>query len=240
MLNFGLPGRKSRCSGLDIELETKRPRSGEACNHHRIVLGSRSSAKKIGRDDHLTVVMKGERINQTHRKVDGTEVWRHTGEFLQAQLDSLLANATEAMDGKEFRAPNTYIVSVKRVKLLFSILTLPFSVFMRLFLRLFVSAEAYEDENGVNGWVVFNQRGIKHFIQSVKSPLSLLSRMIQKIPPKAYLEPGEIRREVNTRESSKRPESQGRPAIRHIGETYRIHLSQGLWQVRVHFGGASF
>ena len=155
----------------------------------RIVLGPRTSVKKMGKDDHLTVVMKGDSIDQAHRKVDGSEVWRHTGESLQAHLDSLLANATEAVDGSEFRTPNTYIVSVKRCKLLFSVVTLPFSVFMSFFWRLFASAQMSEDENGVSARIIFDQRRIQHFIQSAQRPLSLLSRMTQKIPPKAFLKP---------------------------------------------------
>jgi hypothetical protein len=143
----------------------------------------------MGRDDHLTVVMNGDRIDQAHRKVDGSEVWHHTGESLQAHLDSLLANATESVDGSEFRAPNTYIVSIKRAKLLFSVVTLPFSVSMRLFWRLFASAEMSEDENGVNARIVFNQRRIQQFIKGAQPSLSLFFRIGQRIPPKAFLRP---------------------------------------------------
>lgn len=155
----------------------------------RIVLGPRESAKKIGKDDHLTVVMNGDRIDQAHRKVDGSEVWRHAGESLQAHLDSLLANATESVDESEFRAPNTLVVSVKRAQLLFSVGTLPFSIFMSLFWRLFVTADMSEDENGVNGRIVFNERRIQRFIQSAQPPLSLFSRIIQRIPQRAVVTP---------------------------------------------------
>ena len=156
---------------------------------NRVVLGPRSSVKKMGEDDHVTVVMNGDRIDQAHRKVDGREVWHHTGEALQAHLDSLLANATEPADGSEFDAPDTYIISVKRAKLLFSVVTLPFSVFMTFFWRLFAHVEKSEDENRVDARIIFNQSRIQHLIQSAQSPLSLLARLAQKIPPAALLKP---------------------------------------------------
>jgi len=155
----------------------------------RIVLGPRSTAKKSGEDDHLTVVMNGDRVDQAHRKVDGKEVWHHTGEALQAQLDSLLANATETVNCNEFQGPNTYIVSVKRVKLLFSIVTLPFSVFMTFFWRLIADVEMSEGENGVKGRIAFKQRRILHLIQSAQPPLSLIARILQKVPPSVFLKP---------------------------------------------------
>lgn len=145
--------------------------------------------KKIGKDDHITVVMNGDGIDQVHRKVDGSEVWHHTGESLQAELDCLLANATESLDGTEFKGPNTYIVSIRRAKLLFSVVTLPFSAFIRLFWRLFASAEISEDENGADVRIVFNQRRIRRFIMSAQLPLSLLSRIGRKMPPKVFLKP---------------------------------------------------
>jgi hypothetical protein len=131
--------------------------------------------------------MNGDRIDQAHRKVDGREVWQHTGESLQAHLDSVLANATESVDRSEFRAPNTYIISVKRVKLLFLIVTLPLSVFVRLAWGLFASAEISEAENGVSARIVFDQPGIRRFIQSAQPHLSLLCKIMQKIPPTAFL-----------------------------------------------------
>ncbi len=155
----------------------------------RIVLGPRNSDKKIGEDDHVTVVMNGDRIDQAHRKVDGREVWHLTGEALQAHLDSLLANATEPVDGSEFVAPDTYIISIRRAKLLFSVVTLPFSVFLTFFWRLFAHIEKYEDENGLDARIIFNQSRIQHLIQSAQLPLSLLSRIVQKVPPAAFLKP---------------------------------------------------
>jgi len=174
---------------FEVEIRNKGRGAFVDVSPNRIVLGPRNSVKKIGRDDHLTVVMNGDRIDQAHRKVDGNEVWHHTGESFQANLDSVFANATELVDGSEFRAPNTYIVSVKRVKLLFSIVTLPFSVFMSLFWRMIASVQTSEDENSVNARIVFNQRRIQRVVQSPRPPLSLLFRIIQKIPPKAFLKP---------------------------------------------------
>jgi hypothetical protein len=110
-----------------FEVEIRNKAKGVFLNESsgRIVLGSRSPAKKNGEDDHLAVELNGGSIDQVHRKVDGREVWHHTGESLQAELESALANATDSVDGNEFRALNTYIVSVKRIKLLSSVLALP-------------------------------------------------------------------------------------------------------------------
>jgi hypothetical protein len=155
----------------------------------RIVLGPRSSPKKKGEDDHITVVLNGDSINQVHRKVDGREVWHHTGESLQAELDSVLANATESVNVNEFRTPKIYIVSVKRIKLLFSVLTLLVSLFMGLSWRLFASAEIAEYENAVTARITFSQHRIQRFIQSARLPLSLLSKVGFKIPPNALLKP---------------------------------------------------
>jgi hypothetical protein len=174
---------------FEVEIRNKEKGIFLDASPGRIVLGPRTSAKKKGEDDHLTVVLNGDSIDQVHRKADGTEVWHHTGESLQAQLDSMLANATESLDGSEFRAPNTYIVSVRRATILFSVLTLPFSIFMSLFGGLFGSAEISEDENGVAARIVFNQRRIQRFIRSAQLPLSLLSKIVQKIPQMVFLKP---------------------------------------------------
>ncbi|MGD0638608.1 MAG: hypothetical protein ABSA72_11285 [Nitrososphaerales archaeon] len=174
---------------FEVEIRSKEKGLFVDVSPDRIVLGPRGSIKKAGDDDHVTVVMNGDRIDQAHRKVDGREVWHHTGEALEAHLDSLLANATETVDGSEFVAPNTYIVSVKRAKLLFSVVTLPFSVFITIFWRLFAHVEKSEDENRVDARVIFNQSRIQHLIQSAQAPLSLLARLAQKIPPAAFLKP---------------------------------------------------
>lgn len=174
---------------FEVEIRNKEKGVFLDVSPDRIVLGPRRSVKKMGRNDHPTVVMNGDRIDQAHRKIDGSEVWHHTGESLEAHLDSVLANATESVDVSEFREPNTFIVSVNRAKLLFLVVTLPISVFLRLFWRLFASAEMSEDENGVNARIVFNQGRIQQFIKSAQSPLSLLSRIGQRIPPKAFLKP---------------------------------------------------
>jgi hypothetical protein len=55
--------------------------------------------------------------------------------------------------------------------------------------RLFANAEISEDENGADARIVFNQRRIRRFIMSAQLPLSLLSRIGQKMPPRVFLKP---------------------------------------------------
>jgi hypothetical protein len=55
--------------------------------------------------------------------------------------------------------------------------------------RLFANAEISEDENGADARIIFNQRRIRRFIMSARLPLSLLSRIGQKMPPRVFLKP---------------------------------------------------
>ncbi len=153
-----------------------------------VVLGPRSSNLKAGADDHVTVVMNGDRIDQAHRKVDGIELWHRSGEHLQAELDSLLANATTIVDPREFNQPNTFIVSASRVRLMFSVATLPFSVFFHMFWRLVATAEVSENESGTAGRIVFEKRKIRHLVRSAQRPALWISRFLQKMPPKVFLQ----------------------------------------------------
>jgi hypothetical protein len=155
-----------------------------------VVLGSRSSVLKKGTDDHVTVVMSGDRIDQAHRKADGIELWHHTGEHLQAELDSLIANATTIVDPREFKQPNTFVVSAKRVKLMFSVATLPLSVFFHLFWRLVATVEVSEGKDGNRvGRVMFEERKFRYLVRSAKRPAGLFSRFVRRLPPKVLLQP---------------------------------------------------
>jgi hypothetical protein len=155
-----------------------------------VVLGPRSSDLKAGSDDHLTVVMNGGRIDQAHRRSDGVELWRHTGEHLQAELDSLIANATTVVDPREFSQPNAFVVSVRRVKLMFSVASLPLSVFFHLFWRLVATVEVSEGKGGRKvGRVKFEERKIRHLVRSAKRPVGLFSRFAGRLPPKVFLQP---------------------------------------------------
>lgn len=141
---------------------------------------------KTGQDDHLTVVLNGNQIDQAHRKVDGREVWHHTGEHLQAELDTLLANATTVVDPNEFKRPNTYIVSARRAKVLFSLVTLPFTVFFHFFWRLFATAEISKSKNGVlEARIVLEERKTRHLLRSSQRPALWMSRLLRRVPPKA-------------------------------------------------------
>src|SRR5208283_3668339 len=46
--------------------------------------------------------------------------------------------------------------------------------------------EMSEGENGVNGRIAFKQSRILHLVQSVQPPLSLLARILQKMPPSVF------------------------------------------------------
>jgi hypothetical protein len=154
-----------------------------------VVLGSRNSDLKNGTDDHVTVVMNGDHIDQAHRKADGVELWRHTGEHLQAELDSLIANATTIVDTREFNQPETFVVSARRVKLMFSVASLPLSVFFHLFWRLVATVEVSESKDGKRvGRVIFEERKIRHLVRSAKRPAGLLSRLVRRLPPKVFLQ----------------------------------------------------
>jgi hypothetical protein len=155
-----------------------------------IVLGPRSSDFKTGKDDHVTVVMSGDRIDQAHRKADGVELWHHTGEHLEAELDSPVANATTVVDPREFSQPNTFVVSARRMKLLFSVATLPFSVFFHLFWRLVATVEVSERKDGKRvGRVMFEERKIRHLARSARRPAGLFSRFVIRLPPEVFLQP---------------------------------------------------
>jgi hypothetical protein len=156
---------------------------------HLVVLGPRSSDLKTGTDDHVTVVMSGDRIDQAHRKADGIELWHHTGEHLQAELDSLIANASTVVDPREFNQPDTFVVSAKRVKLMFTVASLPLSVFFHLFWRLVATVEVSESEDGKRiGRVLFEERKIRHLVRSAKRPARLFSRFVRRLPPKVFLQ----------------------------------------------------
>jgi hypothetical protein len=154
-----------------------------------IVLGPRSSDFKTGKDDHVTVVMSGDRIDQAHRKADGVELWRHTGEHLQAELDSLIANATTVVDPREFNQPNTFVVSARRMKLMLSVASLPLLVSFHLFWRLVATVEVSERKDGMRvGRVMFEERKIRHLVRSAKRPAGLFSRLVRHLPPKVFLQ----------------------------------------------------
>lgn len=154
-----------------------------------VVLGPRRSDFKAGRDDHVTVVMSGDRIDQVHRKADGVELWRHTGEQLQAEVDSLIANATTVVDPREFSKPNTFAVSARRARVVFSVATLPLSVFFHLFWRLVATVELSRTKDGKKvGRVMFEERKIRHLVRSTRRPAWLLSRLVRRLPPSVLLQ----------------------------------------------------
>jgi hypothetical protein len=136
-----------------------------------------------GKDDHLTVGTDGDEIMQVHRKINGREDWRLTSESLQAEADSFLANNTVLIEPSSI-SPDSYIVSLDRVNIIFSALQSILSIPLPLLIRLISTRRFRRTEKGVEGWIVIEPNRIRHLVRSARFPTTIISPILRQVFPK--------------------------------------------------------
>ena len=109
------------------------------------VLGSRNPKHKLGRDDHVTLVIRDGDLREIHRTVDGTKHWSRTAGRVEEELRNLLASDVQVLESSELRSANTYIASLTRLAVVMRLLEgiggLGAKVIGRRFLKLHVKKE---------------------------------------------------------------------------------------------------
>lgn len=140
-----------------------------------------------GIDDHITVGLDAGDFSQAHRKVNGHEEWRVTPELMEAEIDSLVANYVRPIKSDALNQPGTYVVSLKRMQIMFAIPKKLGPLGLRLFWRLIATKRVTRTSGGRKFEVIIEERKLKHLVNEAKGPLSILGRLFRHVPPKVPL-----------------------------------------------------
>jgi hypothetical protein len=132
--------------------------------------------KTPGRDDHLTFGGDDD-FAQVHRTINDREDWRVTSEVVEAELDSFIANNAAFIDHSVLSLPGTYVVSLRRVQVLYSTFMGLVSVPMHLLFPLFVTTRKVKTAKGTEFSAAVDSRRLAHFASSAEPVLQKLFRV---------------------------------------------------------------
>jgi hypothetical protein len=142
--------------------------------------GMIAGPKIPGKNDHLTVGSEGDEIIQIHRTINDREDWRLTNESLQAEVDSFLANNTSTLDATSIHE-DSYLVSLDRLNLAFTIFQSILSIPLSLVIRLVATQYFVKKEDGIQMTVAIEPDKLVHLVEKARIPLAILSPFIQRL-----------------------------------------------------------
>lgn len=125
-------------------------------------------------------------LRMVHGSIGPAEVWRHTPQTLEAEVDSFLANNLSRIAWADLSGPQTYLLSIYRRGAVASALFAPFEIPL-----MFIARHMVMRSNNDGSELVFERKKVEHFANSVRrSPLALLLKATSRLPPKVWLTVG--------------------------------------------------
>jgi len=122
-------------------------------------------------------------LRLVHRSIGAAEVWRHTPQTLQAEVDSFLANNMSKIAWADLSGPKTYLLSIYRRGAVGSALFAPIEVPL-----MFLARHAVMRSNDEGTEFTFDEKKAEHFAKSVaRSPFALLLKALSRLPPRVWL-----------------------------------------------------
>ena len=139
------------------------------------VLGPRNP--KAGRDDHVTIVVRGGNFKEVHRKVDGLKQWGYRSEQLSHGMQDLASKA-ETMEPSSLLSAPTYIVSWNRVVLAFRFFEVFAGFWFWLFGRRLLSIDEARLKDSKVVTIRFKQKELKKVFVRLKKFLGPMSPFV--------------------------------------------------------------